>query len=202
MKFDYQVRSLCTFLNRLIFLFHHLSLSHKTKAYRHICEGTPYILSISTLLSYRPYGYHSVELCWLGLIRLKNRHRRATYARGSVVEVKRIAVCQRTELVCVHTASEVLRRVWISVEVERLVHFDLYTCTFAIEQLQVTCVGTKSAVLWHDIWLVHVGSSSAPYAYLITSLAVWIVLFRSTTVPCDVVEAICYGCSESKSWQE
>ena len=97
---------------------------------------------------------------------------------------------------------QVVGRELIGVEVEGLVHGNLHTLALLVEQLHIAVVSTQRMVLREEVRLVHVSHTLAPDAHLIASLAVGIVLFRTTAIPSDAVEVVCHRSGEANAWQD
>ena len=100
-------------------------------------SSLPFWGSWRGLLFHRLDCYHPVVSLRFHSILIEHIDACTSYTRGVVVEVQRITILLRLQLVGELALCEVVSRELVSIEVEVLVHRDLHTLTLLVQELHV-----------------------------------------------------------------
>ena len=92
-------------------------------------------------------GYHSVIRVGLHPVGVEHVDTSATHTCRVVVEIERVAVGQRLQLIGELALGEIVGSELIGIEIEMLVHGNLHSLPVLVQQLDIPVVGSKSVVL-------------------------------------------------------
>ena len=95
--------------------------------------------------------YHPVVSSWLHSVLIEHIDAGATHSRGGVVEIQRVAVLLRLQLIGELALGEVVGSEGVSIEVEVLVHRNLYTLSFLLQELYLAVIGAQGIVLGKEV---------------------------------------------------